>query len=349
MSRTVLPNEAQALATAEMLLRFAAENAKELPRETVATICSALDAQAANAWNEQIATEFWCAFNALCELIRPATVDTLTTNFIAVPPPRWAFWVRNPKPITLSRRTAQRYLILLMVLLALSVVLGFVVSTATRLHKESQSLSQEADKLKEQMSEQLATLERQGVEDFAAARSEEQRLAVARLTGLLSQQRYLLDQTLQKNAMMSRLLVFGAYSGVEPVSLQAPRSVGEVRSAIRAYESERRAVAANSLSAQVLMDIVATTVLPIVLGLMGACAYVVRLISEQIKDTTFSASSPIRHFVRVALGGLAGVVVGFGGLVTEVGLSSSALAFLAGYAVEPVFSTFDGIAEKFRR
>ena len=33
----------------------------------------------------------------------------------------------------------------------------------------------------------------------------------------------------------------------------------------------------------------------------------------------------------------------------ELNLSSAAWSFLAGYAVEPVFSTLDGVAEKFRR
>ena len=87
---------------------------------------------------------------------------------------------------------------------------------------------------------------------------------------------------------------------------------------------------------------------PILLGALGAATYVVRLISEEIRGTTFSRTSPIRHVMRIALGALAGVIIGFGGIVTGSGLSSAALAFIAGYAVEPVFSTLDGIAEKFR-
>lgn len=348
MSRTVLPNEAQALAAAEMLLRFAAEHAKELPRATVATVCSALDAQAANTWNEQIATDFWCAFNALCELIRPATVDTLTTNFNATPPPKWAFWATDRQPVSLSKRTAGRYLLLLMVLLAVSVVLGFQVSTTTGLSKESEQLILQADELTTQMNQSVDGLIQQGVTSFADAGAQ-QRPNIATLQAQLKQQSNLLDQVLQKNLMMSKLLIFGIGTSLELGNFKLASNVTEVQEAIRNYETQRRQVASDRLASQVLIGILTTTVLPIVLGIMGACAYVVRLISDQIKDTTFSASSPIRHLVRVALGGLAGVVIGFGGVVTEIGLSSSALAFLAGYAVEPVFSTFDGIAEKFRR
>jgi hypothetical protein len=51
-------------------------------------------------------------------------------------------------------------------------------------------------------------------------------------------------------------------------------------------------------------------------------------------------TSPIRHFVRVALGALAGVAIGLGGFGPTNRLSAAALAFLAGYAVEPVFGRF---------
>ena len=88
--------------------------------------------------------------------------------------------------------------------------------------------------------------------------------------------------------------------------------------------------------------------MPVLLGILGAAAYVTRLISDQIKETTFSSTSPIRHRVRVALGALAGVVVGFGWIGSSISSSTLALAFVAGYAVEPVFATVDGIAEKFR-
>lgn len=53
--------------------------------------------------------------------------------------------------------------------------------------------------------------------------------------------------------------------------------------------------------------------------------------------------------VRVALGALAGVAIGLGGFAPENGLSAAALAFLAGYAVEPVFATLDAFAAKFRQ
>lgn len=349
MPRSMLPSETQALATAEILLRYAAENVKELPRATVATICGALDAQQANTWDEERATDFWCAFNSLCELVKPATVDTLMTTVAAAPPSKWAALFGSKKSVSPSRRTATRYLYLLLFLLGVSVVLGFLVSTTTSLSSDVQNLIAQNDELTEKLRAETDQLEAAiGARDFASA-PENHKPAIASIQARLKQQGYLLDQLLQKNLMMTKLLVFGLGRTLDAGNFVQARDIKDVREAIRNYEIARTDVAGDRLNVQVGVGVITATLLPIVLGIMGACAYVVRLISDQIKDTTFSATSPIRHLVRVALGGLAGVVIGFGGVVTDIGLSSAALAFIAGYAVEPVFSTLDGIAEKFRR
>jgi hypothetical protein len=57
----------------------------------------------------------------------------------------------------------------------------------------------------------------------------------------------------------------------------------------------------------------------------------------------------LRHALRVALGSIVGVVVvTFYGIPTAAQLSASAWAFVAGYAMEAEFATFDGIASKLK-
>lgn len=54
--------------------------------------------------------------------------------------------------------------------------------------------------------------------------------------------------------------------------------------------------------------------------------------------------------MRLALGALSGLVVGlFTGLTTQLSLPPLAMAFLAGDGVEALFSTFDGIVDRFRQ
>jgi len=102
--------------------------------------------------------------------------------------------------------------------------------------------------------------------------------------------------------------------------------------------------------ANLVVGIFSSFILPILFGATGAVAYVIRAISDQINTSTFSQNSPIRHLMRVALGTLSGVVVGlFVGLSAQLSLPPLALAFLAGYGVEAVFSTFDAMIDKFRQ
>ena len=101
--------------------------------------------------------------------------------------------------------------------------------------------------------------------------------------------------------------------------------------------------------ANMFVGIFSSFALPILFATIGAIAYVIREISDQINKTTFSATSPVRHAMRVILGALAGIVVGlFNDLTTQFNLPQLAIAFLAGYGVEAVFSMFDNLIKKFR-
>jgi uncharacterized membrane protein len=90
-------------------------------------------------------------------------------------------------------------------------------------------------------------------------------------------------------------------------------------------------------TANLAVGIIGSYVLPVLFGTLGAMAYVLRTISDQIRNTTFSQSSPIRHFMRVTLGAVMGAVIGlFSGSTNQLTLPPLALAFLAGYGVEGV-------------
>src|SRR6185437_11945696 len=102
--------------------------------------------------------------------------------------------------------------------------------------------------------------------------------------------------------------------------------------------------------ASLLGAILLQFVLPILFGTIGALAYVLRNTSDQIKSCTFSSTAPIRNWVRLMLGALMGLVIGlFNGLSTNVSLPPLALAFLAGYGVEAVFSVFDGLIGQMKK
>jgi hypothetical protein len=350
MARSPIPSESEALERCGGLLRYAAENVKDIPKPMVSAITAAWDAEKSNTWDQTVATEFWMAFNSLCALIKPVTMDTISTNLREIPAPKWKFWRRGAQAISLSGRTAGRYMSLLTVLLLAAVFLGFLVSTGNRLSAEIEGLVKSGDDVTKQVTAETDALEATLKDRTFADAGQADQKAIALLQSQTQDLNYVLDRMLQKTKLMSRLMSFGFVPfNYDEGNLQRADKISDLRDAVDAYYRSRRDAAKVLLRTSVNVGVISSSVLPIILGLMGACAFVIRLISEQIKNSTFSSSSPVRHRVRVALGGLAGVVIGFGGVANASTLSSSALAFIAGYAVEPVFSTFDSIAEKFGR
>lgn len=118
---------------------------------------------------------------------------------------------------------------------------------------------------------------------------------------------------------------------------------------IKLYQSVRyRAVSAQETAA-IWSGAVATCILPVLYAALGACAYLLRLFEEQIRTRTFTADG---HRARFLIAGIGGLVIG---LFTDFNvaqggsLSTLALAFLVGYAVDVFFSFLEGLLRAFGR
>ena len=118
-----------------------------------------------------------------------------------------------------------------------------------------------------------------------------------------------------------------------------------------------------------ILRVISEFILPLLYGLLGACVYVLRDLTNTIRSVTFSKSSMINYSLRLIMGPLVGIAVGLflgtpatnfvGGpnLVdnpltaavppTIPSLSTMALAFLAGYSVEVLFSALDNLIGAF--
>jgi len=210
MARPLTQDESEALTKSGILLRFAAENIKDFPQTIVSTINAAQDAKESNTWDQNIATEFWVAFNALCVLIKPVTIDTLSTNQKIIQPPKWKFWQKDAQPISRARQSAGRYLFLLMLLLSVTVVLSFLVTTTDRLNSEIQKLFETGNARAEQIMSELNSLEPTvGSKKFAEI-SADQHKPIDQLEKEFQELYYLVDQIAEKTKYMSRLATFGA-------------------------------------------------------------------------------------------------------------------------------------------
>ena len=270
---------------------------------------------------------------------------------------------------SLSRRFAQRCMTALVILLVLVVTLGYIASSADALSREVRGLMADGDKAVSQVRADIDGV----ASDIARLLSDEKAkgsfdstkstldqdlintvlpadtmLKVTQLREHLQAMYYYVDTMFQKIQAVSAILpLVPAFPEYNKGDLTPVPNLRDALANVTAYYLNRRDINERLQQAWIWIALY-NAVVPMFLGALGASTYVVRLISDQIRETTFSTTSPIRHVMRISLGALAGVIIGFGGIVTGTGLSSAALAFIAGYAVEPVFSTLDGIAEKFR-
>ena len=103
---------------------------------------------------------------------------------------------------------------------------------------------------------------------------------------------------------------------------------------------------------EIVLDFLATYVLPALYGLLGACAFVLRQLSADISQLRFANDLKVRYTLRLNIGLLAGLAVGW--FITPdqnasvvANLSPLALAFVAGYGSDLLFAVLDRIVNAF--
>jgi hypothetical protein len=90
--------------------------------------------------------------------------------------------------------------------------------------------------------------------------------------------------------------------------------------------------------------------LPPLYAILGACAYLIRSFSEQVKARTFtpSVTDSARFIIAAIGGGAVGLFSNFT-IGQTTSLPPLAIAFLVGYATDIFFSFLDGLQPAFSR
>ena len=333
------------------LLRFAAEHVKDLNPDLSLAIAEANAAAESDQWTPQVSQRFWTAFAKLCDQIQPVTMDCLAAGNRDIAPPAWRrFFGAETKSI--AEQSSGRYLVMLFVVLLFILPIQLYVWTCTNLSKKIDDLLTE-EKLK------YATL----VQEFIKLDTETKDLPPEKWSadqragaGKISIDSSSIHDGLDKVDAEQRLLKSVSLGALHTVDedYKRPRRDAQwydhYNSVTDRMSATQAGVQPIQEKANLIVGVLGAYILPILFGTIGAIAYVIRSISDQIRTSTFATNSPIRHLMRTALGAMVGLVVGlFSDLSTKFSLSPLAVAFLAGYGVEAVFSMFDGIIEKFKQ
>ncbi|MBB4382654.1 hypothetical protein [Bradyrhizobium sp. SBR1B] len=354
------------------LIKFAAQTItdnekKKALAEVITTVQESLDAHSANGWTPAIASKFWISFNSLCSLISPVNTDTLITSTDQIPS---RFWLAPAGAMTTApQRAAFWYMSLLFVLLIVSATLMFLTSNTTTINDDVKNLVKATDPIADDIVKQISILRDKGLtkdDDFVAPgkaelqKDAEYRTAAGKLASALPTLYANADTLYAKTDSVVYLnwKRFPTCERDKEFSKSSfcyekgdggiPTRLNVVQDTVDNYRLLSRRAQPITQRAQDVGSMIRATILPILLGLTGSCAYVVRMLSEQIRSSSYSSTSGIRNLVRVTLGALAGVAIGFGGVLSQSSVSAFALSFLAGYAIEPVFATFDSIANKLK-
>ena len=119
------------------------------------------------------------------------------------------------------------------------------------------------------------------------------------------------------------------------------------------YDADLKRKIGTLVAVEAEVNIIQTYVLPLLYGLLGSCAYVLRQLTLEIRARTFRRELGISYWLHIFLGVLAGLAIGWflrpevgdNGLIR--GLTPFALSFLAGYSVEVLFAAMDRLVAAF--
>jgi len=116
------------------------------------------------------------------------------------------------------------------------------------------------------------------------------------------------------------------------------------KSAYEQAENEKRFIE-TELRTHYVLNVVQRYLLPVLYGLLGATAYVLRSLITAIQQETYTGRANTKYRMRLFLGALSGLLIGFfivpNGTNSLAALSPMALSFLSGYNVEVLFLAMD--------
>lgn len=349
----------QVIDEAQLLLAYAAEQAMELPDDQVEVIVQAKRLKERDNVGQSLEIKFWHAYRVLAEKLESVTVESLKATSDEFGDEILTFRIFKPKEkMSKSRQAVRKYgLWLLISLIALLLTQIYVVFGSTVIH-DIDNLSLERENLVREialLNAQYDTAENTSILLADITQKEDLMLAIP---DRLDSNYELLEDWLRI------ILVFESIGTDEEI--QETEQTAETEETAETAETMEIEEIEETLSfgsreesrqwalqmGRISLESISTYFLPLLYGLLGACAYVLRSLAREISRRIYTAQSNIRFQLRMYLGALSGLAVvwvipgeisiGLGENITRL-----ALAFLAGYSVEIVFAAMDALVGAF--
>jgi hypothetical protein len=350
------PPRTVAVREAELLLTFATRRGIPIDDEVIDTIITARNTIAAAPdapWPQDFELKFWKCSNLMARKVSPISVASLkaTSDFYGAG--------SNQARLAVARRRSEIYRALTALLVAqIYWLIGARVSSDIDL--VSPKLQQVHYEIRASRKQGDLTVERQNDLDRKVGENAILESRINSEMGILGVWSAIAPSSawiehIRDAAYWVMLWHYGALSS--PTSPQPDRNL--IRQLDAAPESN---VIENSQAVRVktgvILEVLRLYVLPLLYGLLGASVYVLRNLAREIDTLVYTRESEIRFRLRVILGTLSGLAAAWFihpptaspqqlSVDDASALPPLALAFLAGYSVEVLFSAMDRFINAF--
>jgi hypothetical protein len=328
----------EAVREAELLLDYISRQGLKFDKKTVSAIVKAKHLFASGKWQPEDETEFWEAFNTAARSVSPVSVASIKAT---TDPPANSMQFRIVRRLSKGKYNVSaarwyamqfsiRTLVILISLVILQIYWSSGVNMLAKLEKHRQALSAAWAAV----SAKGGDVKKSAMEGDAEAKK------------ILSQLRR------EKAGYDADLAIFENYW--QPGCLKQAKNPDQIDLSSQKDRDSRGEDFINRLAtvgvADLGLQVIQTNILPLLYGLLGAAAFVLRTLSKRIKNMTYVPAANTGFGLRIQLGALAGLAIGWFYTPDSLegsSLSPLALAFLAGYSVELFFTAMDKLVFAF--
>ncbi len=334
-----------ALVDAEILLSHASEYGISIDPKYIKAIVTAKKNEQSGDWFEEEEIDFWIAFQTLSKAILPVSIDSLRAA--SVPKDQRIskinkFLGRTKKSLVERSVSFYRRFALIAMLIMLALQIYSLIGTAllakynsdnTRILEIGQRMQSLIIITSSNPEDKSSSTEKSNLENELDELTDEVQTGIQLLDDWLN-----FTVNIYSSSTHEITTKIKAVQSDNPDGTPDGANNGSLNNIVIIQKAKSLAIVLNQY------------ILPLLYGFLGGIAFVLRELASESRSITYTPTSNIKYGLRINLGALAGLVIGFlwGDLqgksfgVVE-SLSPLAVAFLAGYSVDFLFRMLDSV------
>ena len=341
---SVSPEIEQAVSDGQRLITYIARNGdSELDPEVTKIIIDAKYKVSNGTWTTEDENTFLSNYDKLAKMVYPVTIESINSII-----PRENGIRKNKTKAEMSVAWYRRYTMLaLVVLLVIQIYWLFGNDLRLNLHNIMEQKENTVSELTEIRSNE-------GDESVLNMKLEllNQKLDANFNLLLLWNKVWSLGGGFGGDSISYNSAGFNLENSVENLMYRNNVALTHGFEAGREYHKANMLYFENLLSADFVLKAFQAYILPLLYGLLGAFIFVLRTLLKEIKSITYTFDSEIRFRLRLTLGSLGGMIIGWflkpEDASSLASLSPMALAFLMGYNVDVLFSIMDRLVDNIK-